>query len=91
MPLLGLSHPSVVTPFEPPRQDAIQKVLAVGDEQYLTRLFEGLESFDRRCNLHPVVCRLGSATRAFQRVFGIAKNVSPPTRSGVAYAGPVCN
>jgi len=81
--------PSVHTPLVTPRCDAFQKVSAISEEQHLTGLQEGLEALDGSPKLHPVVCRIRSATSALQGVLPIAQNVSPTTRAWIANASSV--
>jgi hypothetical protein len=81
--------PSVHTPLVTPRCDAFQKVSAISEQQYLTGLQECLEALDGSPKLHPIVCRVRSATSALHGVSSVAQNVSPTTRARIANASSV--
>ena len=88
---IALSTPSCLLPLVEPGVEPVDHVLAVRVDRHLARRRERLQPLDHRDELHPVVRRVGLATRAF--TLGaraeIAQDEGPAPRTGVARARPV--
>lgn len=81
--------PPVFFPVMNPLRDPLSQILRIGVEIDDARLFERLQSFNRRLKLHLIVCGRWMSARDLFVLALKSKNSAPATRSGVTGAGSV--
>src|SRR5579862_819687 len=84
-------HPVSPLPVWHPFGDAVLQILGVRDHLYSARLFEGIQTFDGRRQLHAVVGGVRRKPIQLALVFVIAQNAGPTPAAGIAQTGTVGN